>query len=236
MGGLFDFEALDRDSEKCTALSLSGSADTCPGHPVDATSREGKRLIGSMTPAAQRVLARWRAVWRPQLHGHYCAPASALAALRYMGFGAGLSQDSIYHDVIKPHGFFTYGVSFDHGCRLMQILGVEGLEVQRFQSYDVAKAEDRLAEDLTFSFQCGETVCILANYWRPPDGGGHWSPLVGFAEGQVLILDTNAAKGPPHWLPLRTMARALCRHNDKTGLPRGYLVVRRRDSQHASGT
>lgn len=254
-GGLFDFEALDREPADstpaphrpvadigkarlvCRSLPLQGPEPSAMESLPTADTAEGRGLIGLMTLAGRDALVRWQAVWQPQTNGYYCAPASALAALRFLGLGAdaGLSQDYIYHKVIRPRGLFTSGVSFEHGCQLMQILGAGALEVRRVQFRDAIIVEARLAEDLALALECSETVCILANYWRPPSGGGHWSPLAGFVEGRVLVLDTNSAKGPPHWLPLSKMAQALCRHNEKTGLPRGYLVVRRLESGCVAG-
>lgn len=191
-----------------------------------------------MSPAGQVALARWQKCWEAQATSYYCAPASALAALRFLGMGSGLSQESIYTGVVKQRGLWTSGVSFEHGGRLVQILGDGNLEVQFVQSRKEEEIEALLTEDLTAAFVRGEALCILANYWRPDTGGGHWSPLGGFAEGQVLVLDTQPKKLPAHWLPLRTMAKALCRHNDVTKLPRGYLVVWRREraSTQAAGS
>lgn len=204
--------------------------------PPAVESAEGQRLAALMSSAGQEALKRWQGCWEPQENGYYCAPASALAALRFLGLGADLSQDSIYNGVVKPRGLFTSGVSFEHGGRLLQILGDGRLEVQFVQSRVEDEMEALLVEDLTAAFARGEVLCILANYWRPVTGGGHWSPLGGFAEGRVLVLDTQPKKAPPHWLPLRTMTQALCRHNDTTGLPRGYLVVWRRETVSGQAT
>lgn len=196
--------------------------------PWALDSCEGRRLAASMPQGARAALARWREgsnrCWEPQQRGHYCAPASAVATLRFFGIaGPGLSQTTVYERIVVPNGLFTSGVSFEHGHKMMELLAVKELEIRPCSSPCRDEVRARLRADLQ-----AEGLVLLANYWRPGVGGGHWSPLGGFAEDKVLVLDTAADRFPPQWMPLDWIVEGLCRHNDKTGRPRGYLAIRRR--------
>jgi len=41
-------------------------------------------------------------------------------------------------------------------------------------------------------------------------GGGHWSPLAGWSNGHVLILDTNQQRLPPHWAGISAYLQSIC--------------------------
>lgn len=200
--------------------------------PWALDSPEGQRLAASMPQGGRAALARWREgsspCWEAQQRSHYCAPASAVAALRFFGVaGPGLSQRAVYERILVPNGLVTNGVSFEHGHKMLHLLAAKELEVQAWSSPSQDEVRAWLREDLQ-ACAAGEEVVLLANYWRPIVGGGHWSPLGGFAEDKVLILDTASDRFPPQWMPLDWLVEGLCRHNNATGRPRGYLVIRRR--------
>lgn len=73
---------------------------------------------------------------------------------------------------------------------------------------------------------------LIASYSRAAlgqTGDGHFSPLGGYCERHdlALILDVARFKYPPHWVPVPLLWEAM-RHSDPvTGLPRGYLLLRR---------
>ena len=60
-------------------------------------------------------------------------------------------------------------------------------------------------------------------------GDGHFSPLGGYHEAtdSVLVLDVARFKYPPHWVPLKTIWKGMQAVDVETGLPRGYITVRR---------
>eukprot|EP00933_Yihiella_yeosuensis_P030882 TRINITY_DN24436_c0_g1_i2.p1 TRINITY_DN24436_c0_g1~~TRINITY_DN24436_c0_g1_i2.p1 ORF type:complete len:221 (-),score=34.02 TRINITY_DN24436_c0_g1_i2:473-1135(-) len=188
-------------------------------------SEDGKRLIQAMPESGCQAFQRWMEAWEEQIDGGSCGPASALAALRFLGLQSCWSQKSIMQQVVLPHQLFTKGISLAAGAEMMRILGSGRLHVEERCTSNDEEMSAVLQTDLNKAFQEGVGICILANYLRP-SGGGHWSPLGGWSEGNVLILDTNARRLPAHWVTLSTMVQSLCQHNQITRRPRGYLVVR----------
>jgi len=77
----------------------------------------------------------------------------------------------------------------------------------------------------------GGPESIVASYSRAlvsQTGEGHFSPIGAFDEtsDSVLVLDVARFKYSPHWLPLRSLVRAMRAPDKATGLPRGWLGVR----------
>lgn len=237
-GALPNSKVMESRGSLCaTSLDAVSKCDVSlpPPPPWPVESAEGKRLCASMSAPGQAALLRWRGsaeksgTWEAQTKGYFCAPASAVSALRFLGLaGRGLSQDAVFNQIVTPNGLFTAGISFEHGCKMLKLLGGDLLDVQACSSRQDTEMTAWLRKDLTSAFEHGENLCILVNYWRPISGGGHWSPLGGFAEEKVLILDTAANKNPHQWMPLEWLVHGLCRHNGYTGLPRGYVIIRER--------
>ncbi|CAJ1367437.1 unnamed protein product [Effrenium voratum] len=125
--------------------------------------------------------------------------------------------------VIYPRRLFTQGLSFANGVEMLKMLD-QRLDIVERSSFDEALIATLLQRDLSDAFHGGEPMCILVNYFRL--GGGHWSPLAGWSDGHVLILDTNQQRLPPHWVRLQTLVESLCSYNKVTGNPRGYVVLR----------
>lgn len=76
-----------------------------------------------------------------------------------------------------------------------------------------------------------ERECLVVCYSREAlgqTGAGHFSPVGGYHEASdsVLILDVARFKYPPHWAPLRDVAKGMFRIDPDTGKPRGYLHLR----------
>lgn len=191
---------------------------------------EGQRLVRAMDTQGVAVLGRWCKSWEAQIHGGSCAAASAMGALRFLGLDSNWTQQKIYDKVLDPHRLVTSGVSFDNGTAMLRLLGGQSLEVKRVCNRNEAELERELRADLSIAFSADSQLCILVNYLRtlcPPgfSGGGHWSPLGGFAEDRVLILDTHSKVHPPHWVFFSDLVRAICQHNAATGMPRGYVTL-----------
>jgi len=194
-------------------------------YPLD--SAEGNQLTGSMTPRGRSALARWQDAWEGQNNGGFCVVASVMAALRYLGLHGSWTQERLWNEVLVPRGLVYRGVSFNGGAKLAHAVG---LLTEVVSDYDEAVIEKELRADLRAAFldddQAGEDVCLLINYWRP--SGGHWAPLAGWSQDYVLILDVAAFRITPHWVPISSLIHCLCRHNETTGKPRGYLTLRKR--------
>lgn len=190
-------------------------------------SAGGRLLAARLGATAGRRLAEWQSCWEAQEHGSFCALASVVAAAKLLAPDAGgyggqgvasqaPSQRWLWDSVVAPRRLMTRGVSLADGARIVEAIG---LSAEARCSPDESDIAHRLSLDIEDT-----TCCVLANYWRP--SGGHWSPVAALSGGHLLVMDTNAARLPPHWVPLESFARMLCRHNAVTGKPRGYLVVR----------
>ncbi|CAJ1398626.1 unnamed protein product [Effrenium voratum] len=158
---------------------------------------DGLALLRRMPQEGQAAFERWRRAWEPQQNGTFCGPASALAGLRVLGLEGSWSQLKIYEEVIYPRRLFTQGLSFANGVEMLKMLD-QRLDIVERSSFDEALIATLLQRDLSDAFHGGEPMCILVNYFRL--GGGHWSPLAGWSDGHVLILDTNQQRLPPHWV------------------------------------
>jgi len=231
-------ERKSRSSERERGDTQSASPEAVFAHtavgdtrvPVYALdSPEGKQLAGAMNAIGRAMLARLQEAWAAQTNKGFCAPASVLAALKVLGLNGSWTQDRLWADVVVPRKLNTSGISLDNGAKLSHAVG---MYTEVCCSYDEKVLEEALREDLATAFQHGEEdLCLLINYWRP--SGGHWSPLGGFSEDHVLILDTAAFRMRPHWVPIKILVRNLCKHNDVTRKPRGYLTLRRREDSQA---
>eukprot|EP00439_Symbiodinium_sp_Y106_P000681 s1892_g1.t1 len=185
----------------------------------------GRDLLERMPAVGKQAFKRWCEVWEPQQNRGNCGPASAMAALRFLGLEGSWTQ------VIIPHGLFTQGLSFQNCSIMLQVLGHGRLRISERSSSDEAQISDQLRQDLAEAFEEGGMVCVLVNYTRL--GGGHWSPVGGWSGGHVLILDTNDMRLPPHWVKVETLTKSMCSLNRATGNPRGYLLLRRGEADSA---
>lgn len=229
-----DSDAADTSENDSASSSRSAACGeprpsniACPGVPLHG--QEGQRYAAMMGKRGLASLSRWFRCWEPQVDRGSCAAASAVAALTFMGMGRRWSQNSIYREVVNPRGLSSRrGVTLAQGVEMLSILGAGALQVEErcFANEAHMSAALRADLDAAFSDQAENfgPMCLLANYWRPT--GGHWSPLGGWAEEKVLIMDTNDQRYPPHWVDFASLVRSFCRHNEITGRPRGYVVLR----------
>lgn len=68
-------------------------------------------------------------------------------------------------------------------------------------------------------------------------GTGHFSPIGGYhaARDLALVLDVARFKYPPHWVAIEQLWRATHALDPSTGIPRGWLLLRRRADAIALG-
>eukprot|EP00931_Biecheleriopsis_adriatica_P060349 TRINITY_DN36230_c0_g1_i1.p1 TRINITY_DN36230_c0_g1~~TRINITY_DN36230_c0_g1_i1.p1 ORF type:complete len:252 (+),score=40.29 TRINITY_DN36230_c0_g1_i1:34-756(+) len=230
-------EQAARGTHAASQQQSSAPAPNGFGPSVQAWSldeEEGLRLAHAMSPEGLTCLRRWwRECWEPQIHGGACATASAICALRYLGLCRSWTQQKIWDTILVPHGLITRGVSLENGVKMLKLLaGDAELQVKAVCNLKLEEVEASLQADLARAFTDDCSTCILVNYTRTlcpagSSGGGHWSPLAGYAEGRVLILDTNSKVHPPHWAPLQDLLRAMCEYNDVTKQARGYVTLRK---------
>jgi len=185
---------------------------------------QGRSLLQRMAPIGLEAFHRWSAAWEPQAANGYCGPASALAALRFLEMEASWTQSKIMEEVIIPNSLFTQGLSLSNGATMLRILGAGRFQTIKTSSFDEAEVAEQLKCDLSAAFQQGDRICLLVNY--PRLGSGHWSPIGGWSNDHILILDTNSQKLPPYWVHINALTQSMCRLNRATGQPRGYLLLR----------
>eukprot|EP00928_Gymnodinium_smaydae_P054212 TRINITY_DN38028_c0_g1_i1.p1 TRINITY_DN38028_c0_g1~~TRINITY_DN38028_c0_g1_i1.p1 ORF type:complete len:320 (+),score=45.02 TRINITY_DN38028_c0_g1_i1:48-962(+) len=167
------------------AASLAPGDDRSDWHCIPLSSAEGQRLADSMPPAGRATLSRWLRAWEPQEQGHFCAPASMLAALRMLDDTAAAAaapapraaeaaapraggggqwrtwtQQRIYDEVVIPRGLFTQGVSFEHGTELARAFAgrtPQHFHVEQRWSTDPMLLARQLRADLEAAFHIGSS-------------------------------------------------------------------------------
>lgn len=85
---------------------------------------------------------------------------------------------------------------------------------------------------LAASVRTSQGPFVVANYARGElgqSGGGHFSPLAAWHQGEdkVLVLDVARFKYPPHWVAVEQLWSAMIMRDEQSGRARGWLVVRR---------
>eukprot|EP00929_Paragymnodinium_shiwhaense_P089631 TRINITY_DN49788_c0_g1_i1.p1 TRINITY_DN49788_c0_g1~~TRINITY_DN49788_c0_g1_i1.p1 ORF type:complete len:296 (+),score=44.26 TRINITY_DN49788_c0_g1_i1:25-912(+) len=234
----FDVQVGWKPTQRPEQIDCGGSV------PTFLDTQDGESLAARMTARGRAAFERWRSSWESQESGSACAAATAMSAMRFLGLPLeAWSQARIDREVLRPRGLFTNGVSLEHGTEMFRVLSSGAYSVELRCIEDRAKAEQTLRQDLKAAFgddaELGrpvagggevEPMCLLANYRRWVGGpGGHWSPIAGWveSEGKVLLMDVNATRCPPHFVPISELVDALCAWNKITNMPRGYVVLRR---------
>eukprot|EP00123_Amoebidium_parasiticum_P001717 comp12879_c1_seq1/m.8066 comp12879_c1_seq1/g.8066 ORF comp12879_c1_seq1/g.8066 comp12879_c1_seq1/m.8066 type:complete len:490 (-) comp12879_c1_seq1:203-1672(-) len=117
--------------------------------------------------------------------------------------------------------------------QLVCLARCNGALVRAHQAGEVTEAQFR--EDVLRSCtEAGVGGFVLAGYSRKEflqTGDGHYSPIGGYhrASDSVLILDVARFKYPPHWVPLGLLWKSMHRLDPDTGMPRGYMVLKKQD-------
>lgn len=136
-------------------------------------------------------------------------------------------------------------------CRPVEVVREKGIDLDTFAclarcnsaATDVVRAvphmhgerdfgEEAFREAVKSAAVTSEGEYMVLSYSRKglgQTGDGHFSPLGGYHAGRdmVLILDVARFKYPPHWVPLPVLWRAMQFTDSETGLPRGYVRLRR---------
>jgi hypothetical protein len=64
-------------------------------------------------------------------------------------------------------------------------------------------------------------------------GYPHFSPVAGFRNGEVLIADVDPEVKEAYWVPVSLIFQAMAHINPAFGIPRGWLVLRKRENEGA---
>lgn len=194
-----------------------------PPDAIDVGSAEGRSMLARAASADYGPLSR---AFAPQIHGSFCGVASAVDALRALGFH--VTQETVFDERTErvqtwSQAFFG-GLTLDELGAFLAAAGAVTLvthaepgSVDAFR----AAAQANLARRGDF---------LLVNYDRRvlhEEGSGHISPLAAYdaASDSVLVLDTASYKYPPHWVPLASLHRAMATADPSSGARRGWVEV-----------
>jgi len=129
-------------------------------------------------------------------------------------------------------------------CVPLSVVKTSGITVDQFaclaacNTLDVRihRADSHITEqhfrDVIMSTTRRTDQVIVASYGRKAlqqTGDGHFSSIGGYNPERdlVLLMDTARFKYPPHWVSLSLLFTAMQQIDSNTGLPRGYLILRK---------
>jgi hypothetical protein len=168
----------------------------------------------------------------------FCSIATSVTILNHLASGVA-PVDPIY----DPYGYWTQESFFDECTEeilprtLVSEIGstldqAGGMLACHNVSVSVVKANETTVsafrEVLKESFTKGHQ--IASNFYRTSlgeVGGGHFSPLMAYAEADdlVLLADVARFKYPPVWVPVPEFYDAMHTIDSTSGLYRGFIVV-----------
>ncbi|MDX2022958.1 MAG: phytochelatin synthase family protein [Deltaproteobacteria bacterium] len=126
------------------------------------------------------------------------------------------------------------GVTLEELACLARCNGAEA----RSQHADANNNEAALRETIVRAASSPHGPIVIAAYTRRvlgQTGDGHFSPVAGYHRGRdlVLVLDVARFKYPPHWIPLPLLHEAMQPIDPASGLPRGWLTLKRNEQASA---
>lgn len=167
------------------ALTMKSRAAAEANRPkIDAVGERGPLLDEALELPVARA---YRAHWLPQANP-LMGPTSLANALRSWG-DVTANEAQLLNGKCGPFGKCFNGLTLDEAADLArphaQVRVVRDVDLATFRA-EVARANDA-------------NVRVLANFHvgtlEGSDRGGHHSPVAGYLNDMVLIMDTNAARG-----------------------------------------
>jgi hypothetical protein len=168
------------------------------------------------------VAAAYRPGFRFQNNQSFCGPASVANLIRSVG------GEADQEDLVEQAGFNTslFG-ELPGGLTLEQVAAL----IRTRTGWPVAVVRDLPLEEFRQALARANdpAVRIIANFHRGPlfgKGWGHFSPVLGYLEGQQLAFvgDVNETYGP-FLVPVERLWQAANTRDSATGKSRGLLVV-----------
>jgi len=201
-----------------------------PARLISVESPDGRRMLAASEARADHVLlSRW---FVPEEKLSWSGPATAtivLNALHTPAAGEALTQRDLFTpEVRKVRGRFATtlkGMSLDELGRVLRAHGVLADVVHAadtdFLSFRRVAAANLAADDDFLIVDYDRSVLGQA-------GAGHISPLAAWDQDtkRFLVLDTAAYRYPPTWVTATDLWAAMDTKDERTGLTRGYAVVR----------
>lgn len=176
-----------------------------------------------------------------QEHEATCGPASIILATIGLGFERKQESEwtnTSYSPWMPVHQFLERGMALHELHLISELVYENKLDITAKRAY----GEDfpLFLKDIRESFRTKHSV-IVANY-RQDDfisnfvpclqGNPHYSPIVGWKpkEGKVLLCDIDAAIQDLYWINIKTLFQSMSHYNPALNLPRGWLVLKKRDN------
>lgn len=119
-----------------------------------------------------------------------------------------------------------HGITLDQFVRLSQCHGLSP-EAYRYDQSSLESFEEGLRKTATVS-----GLHMVVSFGREAlgqTGIGHFSPIGAYniQRRLALVLDVARFKYPPYWVPVDKLWAAMKPVDGETGLPRGYIMLRR---------
>ncbi|MBA2650908.1 MAG: hypothetical protein H0U73_01360 [Tatlockia sp.] len=176
-----------------------------------------------------------------QLSDATCGPASIILAA--MGLGLGLKQESEWRDPrfqpwVPVNDFLSRGMALHELQLTSQLIFANQVEISLRRAYP--ENFKLFKQDIKNAFQT-ERAIIIVNY-RQDDfikttlcewGNPHYSPVINYdtKRQQILIADVDNYVSEPYWVKISAMFHSMSHVNPAFNMPRGWLVLRKRDEQ-----
>lgn len=208
-----------------------------PATLIALNSTEGVRIMMETTTHKTSFWSAFQHLVTQQTQT-YCSIATSVTILNYIASGVA-PVDPIY----QPYGYWTQETFFNEcteqvvprsvvsqiGSTLDQVgkmLLCYNVSVSVVKANETSLASFRsiLKESLAKGHQ------IASNFYRTSIGevgGGHFSPLMAYAEAtdHVLLVDVARFKYPPAWVPVSQFYDSMLTIDSASGLYRGFIVV-----------
>ena len=145
--------------------------------------------------------------------------------------------DTLWRDAVAQDGgglsLTEFAAAMDRALASYECAGTWGVSIVPMTDADAAISGLR---DALRRMESGAGGFIAANFHLDLFYGdgvdvGHFSPIGAYDAGRdlVLMLDVYKKDYEPMWAPLPRLAKAMATLSRKTGEPRGYAVVERRE-------
>jgi hypothetical protein len=221
-------------------LSMSSSVTWNLPLPADLIALNSTEGVTMMIQPTTHQTSFWTAFQHlvTQQTQTFCSIATSVTILNYIATDVA-PVDPIY----DPYGYWTQDTFFNDctdkvlpkqvvsqiGSTLDQVgemLSCHNVSVSVVKANETSLSAFRtiLKETLSKGHQ------IAANFYRTSlgeAGGGHFSPLMAYAEAtdHVLLADVARFKYPPAWVPVYQFYDSMLTIDSASGLYRGFIIV-----------
>jgi len=202
---------------------------------IRITTSEGRKLFEKLLERNGPVLDLLSSL-ETQMNLGACAPASAVTVLNamdyrkpydptytsYMGDAyAFWTQTAFAYDpcVKKYLNSHVFGETLEGFGAVLKCLGLN-VEIRH------GDGSQKLADSLKSHLDANHFVIV--NFERAAlhqKAGGHFSPVAGYVDDRVLLLDVARYKYTPSFVPIADMIQGMSRVDLQSGMARGFVAV-----------